>query len=265
MVPIPATIPLGQGVASVQVVNTDQKFAASNDVTTQLFGSNALGFPNLTGINGVRLAATSTNPSFATDNVETVVPQGKPVVLNGNGFDIIHGVAVDLFCACTGGKVGPFFLSPGNPGLTAKSISFTLPASGPKAPVTGPGSFVVSNAGTDGDFARKSNAVSVPIGAVPSIASVTQSGLKITVRGTGFSTLIVINLFNTQGTAIVNLGGLQPDGLPKIPLTLINSAEFTFQRPADTVPGAAFVQALNPPFVPFTTSDHDPGGAFTIN
>lgn len=260
---MPSTIVLGEGVVSVQVVNTDQGFAQSNSKTTQLFGDPAAGFPNLTGINGVPLAATSTDPSFAVDNVETLVRQGSTVVLNGFGFDTVNGAAVDLFCACPGGKVGPFFFSPGNPGLSPTSITFVVPASGLNAPVTGPGSFVVSNSGTAGTFTVKSNAVSVPIGQLISVKSVTQSGLIITVNGTGFSPLTVINLFNTQGTAVVNLGGLQPDGKPKIPLTVLSSDIFTFTRPAAAVSGPAYVQAINPPFLPFTTSGGS-GGAFTI-
>jgi hypothetical protein len=221
-------------------------------MSAQLFGNPAFGFPNLTGINGVGLAATSTEPGVSTDNVETVVPQGKTVVLNGNGFDTVNGVAVDLFCACSGGKVGPFFLNPGQPGLSATSISVLVPATGSNAPTTGPGSFRVSNKGSAGTFNKQSNAVSVPLGQRLSVISVTQSGSTITVNGTGFSTLTVINLYNTQGTTNVNLGGLQPDGKPRIPLTVINSTRFTFTRPADAVPGPTYVQALNPPFVLFT-------------
>lgn len=264
VVPIPATISLGQGVATVQVVNTDQGFAASNTATTQLFGNPAAGFPNLTRINGVGLAATSTNPSFATDNVETVVAQGRVVTLGGNGFDTVHGVAVDLFCSCPGGKVGPFFINPGNPGLRATSISFTLPSKGASAPPTGPGSFVVSNKGSGGTFGKKSNAVSVPIGQRITVASVSQSGKVITVKGTGFSVLTVINLFNKHGAVVVNLGGLKSNGKPRIPLTVVNSTKFTLTRPAAAVPGPAYVQALNPPFVPFTSSGNAPGGSFKI-
>ena len=29
--------------------------------------------------------------------------------MGGTGFDTANGVAVDLFCGCPGGKVGPFF------------------------------------------------------------------------------------------------------------------------------------------------------------
>ena len=71
------------------------------------------------------MATTSSNPSYATNNVETVVVAGKVVTLGGTGFDTANGVAVDLFCACTGGKVGPFFFKPGS-GYSTTSISFTL-------------------------------------------------------------------------------------------------------------------------------------------
>jgi hypothetical protein len=264
IVPVPSTVPLGQGVVAVQVVNTDRGFAASNFVSAQLFGDPALGLPSLTGINGHGLAATSTDPRFATDNVETVVAQGVPVVLDGSGFDAINGLAVDLFCACAGGKVGPFFLTPGNPGLTPTSITFVVPASGPGAPSTGPGSMVISNRGAAGTFTAKSNAVSVPVGQRVSVVSVTQTGPTISVSGTGFSTFTVINLFNTQRGAIVNLGGLQAGGIPRIPLHVVNSTLFTFSRPTGAVAGASYVQAFNPPFVPFTGSGNTPAGAFTM-
>jgi hypothetical protein len=186
--------------------------------------------------------------------VETVVQQGAVVMLAGTGFDTVNGVAVDLFCACPGGKVGPFFLNPGNPGLRATSVSFPLPASGPNAPPTGPGSFLVSNKGSAGTYSKKSNAVSVPLGQSIGVKSVVQSGSTIRVEGTGFSSLTVINLFNAQGTATVNLGGLKSNGQPRIPLTVINSTLFTFARPSSAVPGPTYVQALNPPFLPFTSS-----------
>jgi len=114
------------------------------------------------------------------------------------------------------------------------------------------------------DFARKSNAVSVPIGQKISLTSVIQAGNTVTVNGTGFSALTVINFFNAQSSGVVNLGGLGAGGAPKIPLTLVNSDKFTFTKPAGAVPGAAYVQALNPPFVPYTSSGNAPGGAFTL-
>jgi hypothetical protein len=261
-VDVPAITPLGTGFVEVQVVNTDKGFLTSNSVPALLQGSPAAGIPSITGINKVGLAATSSDPSYATNNVKTVVVQGKTVTLEGMGFDTTNGVAVDLFCACTGGKVGPYFFNHGS-GFSSTLISFTLPPRGPN-PATGPGSFVVSNRGTDGKYSKKSNAVSVPIGQQITLTSVTQAGSTITVNGTGFSTLTVINLFNAQGGGVVNLGGLGPGRLPKIPLTLVNSDRFTFTKPADAVPGAAYVQALNPPFVPFSSSGTGPGGSFTL-
>ncbi len=261
-VKVPVTTKLGQGFAEVQVVNTDRGYAASNLAPALLQGSAAAGIPSLTSINGVGLAATSRDPNFATNNVDTVVVQGSTVKLGGTGFDTAHGVAVDLYCACPGDKVGPFFLNRGNPGLSSTLISFPLPSTGSNAPATGPGSFVVSN--NDGTYSKKSNAVSVPIGQRIKVASVTQRLSTITVNGTGFSKLTVINFFNTQGAKVMNLGGLKPGGAPKIPLAFVNQNKFTFTKPAGAAPGASYVQAFNPPFVPFSSSDSDPGGSFML-
>jgi hypothetical protein len=73
----------------------------------------------------------------------------------------------------------------------------------------------------------------------------------------------VINLFNTQGGAVVNLGGLK-GGAPNIPLTFVNESRFTFMVPAGAAPGASYVQALNPPFVPFSSSGNVAGGGFIL-
>ena len=173
---IPDTIPLGQGFASLQVVNTDAGFKKSNLGYALLEGF-AGEFPTILSINGEGLAATSKDPNFATNNIDTVVVQGSVVKLGGTGFDTIDGVAVDLFCACPGGKVGPFFLNPGNPALASALLSFPLPATGmPNSPSTGPGSFVVTNAGVGKTYTKKSNAVSVPVGAPISVTSISQSG-----------------------------------------------------------------------------------------
>jgi hypothetical protein len=263
-VKVPPATPLGQGFVEVQVVNTDTGFTASNLSPALLQGSPTAGIPSLTTINGVGLAATSSDPSYATNNVQTVVPQGTAVHLGGSAFDTTNGVAIDLFCACTGGKIPTTFLSPGSSGLTASTITFTLPpASGLP---TGPGSFVVYNAGTSKTYAMKSNAVSVPIGQGISVTSVTESaGGVITVNGTGFSTLTVINFFNTQSGSVVNLGGVGAGGASKIPLTLVSSDQFTFAKPGGAVPGPSYVQALNPPFVPFTSSGNGSGGDLSLN
>lgn len=264
-VAVPASNPLGQGVVSVQVVNTDRDYLTSNALAALLLGNPAAGIPSITAINGVALAANSANPDIAIANVETVVVQGNQITIEGTGFDTTNGVAVDLFCACTGGKVGPFLLEPGNVGLSSSSISFKLPASGPNSPSTGPGSFVVSNKGGDGNFSRKSNAVSVPIGQLISVSSVAQSSTTIRVNGSGFSTSTVINFFNAQGSALINLGGLTAGGTSKIPLTLVDANQLIFTVPSTAVAGAAYIQALNPPFISFTSSGDGPGGSFTVH
>ncbi len=172
-------------------------------------------------------------------------------------------MAVDLFCACPGGKVGPFFINPGDPGLSSSLISLGLPSTGPNAPATGPGSLVVSNATAAKTYTVKSNAVAVPVGAPISISSISQAGAIITVNGAGFSTLTVINLFANTAGGLANLGGLGPGG-PVIALTVKNSTQFTFTKPFNALAGAAYVEAFNPPFVPFTSSGTGPSGGFTL-
>jgi hypothetical protein len=253
-VAVPANTPLGQGVVALQVVNTDQSYASSNVVYELLQGAAGAGVPSLSAINGVALAATSANPSYAIDNVETVVAQGAQVALQGSGFDTANGVAVDVFCACAGGKVGPFFLNHGAAGLSATSITLQLPASGPNALPVGPASFVISNKGSDGAYSKKSNAVSVPVGSRIRIMSVTQQGKTLVVDGTGFSTLTTINFYASQAGRMVNLGGFSASGAPAIAISLVSATELRFAVPAGAAAGPAYVQALNPPFVPFTTT-----------
>ncbi|HEV3109277.1 MAG TPA: kelch repeat-containing protein [Candidatus Binataceae bacterium] len=263
-VEIPANVPLGQGVVALQVVNTDQGFTTSNMRTALLEGAASAGIPSLTAINGVALAATSAAPGYATDNVETVVPQGSEVTLQGNGFDTANGVAVDVFCACARGKVGPFFINPGDPGLSATSITVALPATGPNALPVGPASFRVSNKGADGHYTRYSNAVSAPVGRRIQVMSVTQEGTTLIVDGTGFSTMTVLNFYATQKGAIANLGGFTPSGAAAIAITLVSDTELRFAVPAGAAPGPAYVQAINPPFVPFSSTGNDPNGAFIL-
>lgn len=186
---------------------------------------------------------------------------GLTVTLNGKGFDTTNGVAVDLFCDCPpSGKISTIFLKPGEAGLSATQLSVVVPLGTP----TGPGSFVVSNAGAAKDFAVKSNAVSVPIGAQITISGISQTGCTVTVSGTGFSTLTAINLFNQQaGGRVVNLGGLNAGGSAKVPLDVVSANQFTFAVPGELVSGPAYVEALNPPYVPFTSSGTTPSGAFS--
>ena len=260
---LPAGVTLGQGFASAEVVNKDGGFAVSNLAYALLQGDPAAGIPTIKTIDGRPLDPTSSNPDYAANNISVVLPQGSKATIGGSGFDVANGVAVDLFCACPpAGKIPTIFLNPGNPGLTTSMLTFDLPATGLP---TGPGSFVVSNKGGAGTYAKKSNAVSVPIGARITVSSVSQTGSTITVNGTGFSTLTVINFFNTRGGATVNLGGVGAGGAARIPLSPIDSNRFTFTVPASAVAGSSYVQALNPPFVPFSNSGNGPGGAFVLN
>jgi pseudomonalisin len=257
-VPVPATVPLGTGFASVQVVNADLGFKASNTASALLQGSAAAGIPTITSIDGVGLAATSSDPRYATNNVQTVVTQGTSVTIGGRGFDTINGVAVLVFCACPGGRMPTILIGPG--GFSSTSIVFILPAATP----TGPLSLLVVNAGPGGGYSKSSNAVSVVAGARLTVTSVSQSGGTITVKGFGFSTLTVINLFNTQLGGVVNLGGFAAPGVPRIPLTVSSSTMFAFSRPTSAQSGASYVQAFNPPYVPYTSSGTGPGGAFSL-
>ena len=46
---------------------------------------------------------------------------------------------------------------------------------------------------------------------------------------------------------------------------MVNDTQFTFTVPATAVTGESYLEELSPPFVPFTTSDDDPGGAFALH
>lgn len=104
----------------------------------------------------------------------------------------------------------------------------------------------------------------VPLEARMIVTDEVQTGTTLTLDGAGFPTLTVINLFNAHGTTVVNLGGLNSKGMPWIPINLINSTKFSITLPAGAVPGAAFIEALNQPFLAFTSSGSDPCGAFTL-
>jgi len=264
VVPLAAGITQGEGFVTLQVVNVDQGYATSNSFGALLEGSAAAGLPSITGINNTPIAADSIDPHVALANVHTVIPLGIPFPIAGDGFDVIHGVAVDIFCDCTGGKVGPFFLNAGNVGLSATRLLLSLPLDPPAAPAIGPGAVRVSNKGSDGRYSRSSAAVSAPLGARITLSKVTQAGAIINVSGTGFASATVINFFNTQRSAVVNLGGLNADGSSRIPLTFIDSTHFAFAVPLSAVPGPSYVQAINPPFVFFASSGNGPGGVLTL-
>jgi hypothetical protein len=250
---------LGNGFASVQVVNTDTAYLASNVVGALLFGDAAAGLPSITHLNGVGLAPADLTIGLA--HIDTVVAAGAVVSIDGTGFDetfwltangrIHTGPPVNLFTAA--GNVGP--LEP-LPGGTPTRIQVVVPADAP----SGPGTFQVVNASSW----RPSNAVAAVIGARPTISGVHVAGATVTVTGTGFSALAVINLFNLQGGGVVNLGGYGPDGVARVALSIADDTQLTFVRPAGAVAGPAFVEVLNPPFIPFASSGDDPDGAFTM-
>jgi hypothetical protein len=240
---VPPDVSLGNGFASVQVINTDAGFRESNVSPALLFGDPADAIPSIRTINAAPLGPAEL--SIGVAHIDTVVAKGSTVTIAGTGF---NAPVVNVFTAA--GNIGPL---PALPGGTSTLFQIAIPAGAP----TGPGNFQVVN--TVGF--KASNAVSSVIGAAPSITSVTVSGTTVTVNGTGFCALSVINLFNLQGGVAVNLGGLDGGGA-KVPLTIVSDTQFTFQRPAGAVTGPAFVEVLNPPFIPFASSGDDPDGAF---
>jgi subtilisin family serine protease len=244
---IPANVPLGQGFGSLQAVNTDQGYASSNVVGQLLYGDEADGLPTILGVDGIGLSGY--DPSIPGAHVETVLAPGAAVTISGTGFD---APLVNLYTAS--GNAGPLApLAGGN----ATSFYVVIPGSVP----AGPGSFQVVNTGAGYTV---SNAVAAVLRARIEVTSVSVSGSTVTVTGDGFCSLTAINLFNAQGGGVVNLGGLQPGGTPVIPLTIVSAQQLTFELPAGAQAGSAYVQALNPPYTPFTSSGTDPGGAFNI-
>jgi hypothetical protein len=244
---IPTNVPLGQGFATVQVVNTDQGYITSNLEYQHVYGDAADGLPTIQTIGGVGLSAP--DPSIPGAHVETVLAAGSTVTVTGTGF---NGPLVNVFTAT--GNLGP--LTP-LPGGTATSFQVVIPANAP----AGPGSFQVVNSGSGWTV---SNAVDAVLRARVTVTSVSVNGSTVTVTGDGFCALTVINLFNVQGENVVNLGGLTGGGTPVVPLSNVTSTSFQFTLPAGAQSGAAYVMALNPPFTPFTSSGTDPGGAFSV-
>ena len=196
--------------------STPTGFRPSNPGFALLQGSAAAGLPSITGLNGNVLAATSIDPDFAVANVETTLLQGSPVVINGTGFDITHGVAVDVFCACHG-----------------RQAADQVPRTRQSQPEVQfdhlhPAADDADRTGVDHREQRRRRQLQRQeqrgVGAAGGADhrdqghQIGKPGSTVTVDGTGFSTLTVINLFNTQARGSVNLGGLKPDGMPQIPL-----------------------------------------------
>jgi hypothetical protein len=243
---VPATVPLANGFGTVQVVNTDEGFIASNVQPALLQGAAAAGFPGVTAVNGVALSPPDVSVPLA--NVATVAVQNSTLTVTGTGFTT---PVVALFSSNPNAAA----LEP-LAGGTSTQIQVVVPADIP----TGPGSLQVLNRPSF----KGSILVSLPIGERIRLDSVSQSGSTITVNGAGFSTLTVISFFNAQGNNVVNLGGLVNGTQSLIPLNVVSSHQFTFQVPSGAVSGPSYVQALNPPFIPFTSTGNSPNGAFDL-
>ncbi len=193
------------------------------------------------------------------------------VIITGRGFDAKNGLAVGVFCPCPGsGQIGPFFFNPGNPDFDSSRIILRISrAGGGRLPV-GSGFLEVRNKGKDGSYSEISNHVWVALGTPLRVRHVYQSGALIRVEGSGFEALTRINFYKSkfpfyQPSLPLNLGGVDAAGKPKIPLTMDGDTRFTFKVPADALPGEWYVEAVNPPFLPFSSSYTDPGGAFVLH
>jgi YVTN family beta-propeller protein len=245
---VDSSIGLGNGFATFMVVNTDQGYIQSNTQSALLQGTASQNIPTITALNGVPLRPM--DPSIPTANVETVITQGTTVTLTGTGFS---NTLVNLFTAA--GNKGP--LTP-LAGATSTQIQVVVPADTP----TGPGSFQAVNSPYTGNVL--SNAVSVPIGSLVTISHISLSGNVVTVTGTGFCTLTVINLFAQTASGVQNLGGLNGSGSSNIPLTIDSETQFHFTRPAAALAGPAYVMAINPPFIAYSSSGVGPSGGFLL-
>ena len=194
----------------------------------------------------------------------------ETVIIRGRNFDTKKGLAVGLFCPCPGsGQIGPFFFNPDNPNFDASRIILKIPPSSEPLPV-GSGFLEVRNKGKDGAYSEISNHVWVSLGAPLRVRHVYQSGALVTVEGSGFEANTRINFYNSkspfyQASPPLNLGGVDAAGKPKIPLTIDSDSQFTFKVPASAAPGEWYVEALNPPFLAFSSSYTDPGGAFVLH
>jgi hypothetical protein len=242
----PAQIPLGNGFATIEVVNTDQGFITSNPQPVLVYGAASSGFPTITAVNGVPLNAADASVPLA--NVSTAVAQGAMLTLTGTGF---ANPVVALYSSNPAVALEPLA------GATSTQLQVTVPADVP----TGPGAIQVLNRPSF----TGSNFVSVPIGEPIRLDHVSQSGSTITATGAGFSVRTIISFFNAHSGGVVNLGGLVNGTQSLIPFTLVSSQQLSFQIPTGAVSGPAYVQLLNPPFIPFTSTGSTPNGGINIS
>ena len=243
---VPASVPVGNGFCAVLVVNTDDGFIASNAQAQLLYAAAGAGFPTITALNGVAL--TPPDLSVPLANVSTVVAQNSTLTVEGTGFS--SPVVVLYSSNPTAAALEPLA------GGSSTQVQVVVPAGIP----TGPGALQVLNRPSF----TGSGVVSAPIGERIRIDTVTQLETTITVKGAGFSVLTVISFYNAQPGGVVNLGGLVNGTQSLIPFTLVSPQELTFQVPAGAISGPSYIQALNPPFLAFTSTGNSPNGAIII-
>jgi len=98
----------------------------------------------------------------------------------------------------------------------------------------------------------------------PAVTAVAVRDGQIIVEGRDVSPGVVVNVFQQQDAAAVNLGGVTPDGQPRILVTHSSPGTLTFPVPPGLRAGAFYVQLVNPPFRPETTSRDEPAARATL-
>lgn len=240
---VPANMSLGQGFAILAIVNIDQNYVGSEYQQAFLFGNATMNRPTILSINSTGLHAP--DGALPVVYVSTPIYPGSIVTLTGTGFNT---AGLNFFTSV--GNLGPLWPLPG---ATSTRVQVQIPANAP----IGLGAFEIVNSPYAGFVG--SQTVFVPIGDPPDIASVSQSGSTITVAGTNFANGAVVNFFNRRPNgSVMNLGG------PGLVATVLSPTQLRFQVPQNAVPGACFIQIVNPPFIPFTSSGSDPDGSFTL-
>ena len=251
--PAPYDYDMGLGFVSVHLVRTDRGYDRSNDVPAVLAGSWDNGVVGLTGLD-IPLSATSWDPYVAIPNVEKVYAPGT-LLYAGGEFPNPTATVINVFGA-DGNCAPPGGVAPGAVGATW--LSFVVPAGCP----VGPGAFQAVDTVTG----RASTIVSAPLGEPVDVSTVTVSGTGVTVSGTGFSPLTAVNFFARDGAgSVTNFGGYDPAGRPRLVVTVPDAHTLTFELPVGVTSGPCFVEALNPPFINYTSSrSRPPGGECTI-
>lgn len=245
---LPIGIELGNGFASLVAIDRNAGYRTSNPLCFNLVGPAGASPPTLARVAGVALAAPDCAVPHA--HVDTVLTPGATFTVHG---EHLREPRLNVFTAT--GNVGP--LEPVGPPTSMDAV-FALP----NATAVGASTLVLVNDPYEGNVS--SNAVVVSVGARIAVDAVTQEGDRIVVTGKGFAANTVLNLFNRQGGAAVNLGGLDGTGKPVLGLDVISPERIEVSRPPNAVPGPAFVQALNPPFLASTASQPTEAAAFEL-